>query len=141
MFGGALKELSVGENGEASRAGALVAAGDGRRFELLAQHTARRARLFDFGDHGRALGAQRTYEIAHRRRRARLRFHGVERRALAGGGDLGALRLDDAFENTHRFRWRVKAMNSSSLCFAAPLLIAWLARSMPAFSESLRPAT
>src|SRR5204862_6158997 len=111
------------------------------RIELLAQHAARRTRLLDLGNDRWAPGAQRAGEIAHRRRGARLCLHRGERSVGACASNFGALRGHDALEDAHRFTCFVKAANSSSLCFAAPLLIAWLARSIPALSVSARPAT
>ena len=61
--------------------------------------------------------------------------------ALLRSGDLAALHFQDALEHAHRLSFFVNAMNSSSLCLAAPLLIAWLARSTPAFMVFATPAT
>ena len=136
-----LKEFAIGEHGEARRARTLVAARDRGRIELLAQHAARRARLLDLRNDRRAPGAQRADEIAHRRSGARLRLHRRERHLVARARHFGALGGDDALEDAHRFKCLVKATNSSSFFFAAPLRIAWLARSMPPFRVSARPAT
>src|SRR5437764_8532709 len=135
------EELLVGQNRKTGRARGFVAAGDRRRIEVFAQHAARGACLLDLGDDRGLPCAHRGYEIARLRRRARARFDAGEWRALLRRGDLHTLHLEDALEDGHFFVCLLKAMNSSILCFAAPPLMAWLARSMPAFRFGASPAT
>src|SRR2546426_891625 len=132
------KDLRISEHRQASRASAFVAARDRRRVEIGAQHAARRARLLDLGDDRGPPCAQRGHEIA--RRRCCCSFKLGEGNPPLGGGDFRPLHLEDALEDGH-FLVLLKAMNSSILCFAAPLLMAWLARSMPAFRLGASPAT
>ncbi len=130
----------------------------------------RRARLLDFGDHGgltatdpRPDGAD---EVARRRLRGSRRGDRGERFARPGGGDFLVLGGDDPGEDIvgcgwpggldtpfmrvslhrnfahtrfHAKRW-VQAMNWSTLARAAPLTMAWRARSMPAAMLSARLA-
>ena len=137
----ALEELPVGKYGKAGGTGALVARRNRRRIEALAQNTARGARFLDLGDHRGFFCAQRADEIARRPGSSREGFNCSKRRALLRGGDFAALYLEDALEDRHFAAFWVKATNSSIFCFAAPLLIAWLARSMPAFRLGATPAT
>ena len=60
MLGRPLEELAIGEDRHAHRAGFLVALGDRRGIEILAQHALRRTRALDFRDHrGSPLSARR----------------------------------------------------------------------------------
>ena len=81
-------------------------------------------------------------KIAQRARLTSARLHRFERHLALRGGDLAALHLEDALEDGHlAFIFFVNATNSSIFCFAAPLEMAWLARSMPSLSVFASPAT
>ena len=138
---GALEESLVCQHREAGGACRFITTGDRRGIELLAQYTARGTRFLYLRDHRGIARAQRSREIARRAGSLCPALELRKRRAQLGGRDLRALHFQDALEDRHFFTCFVKAMNSSILCFAAPLLIAWLARSTPAFRLFVSPAT
>src|SRR5688500_10833303 len=144
VLGGALEELVVGEHRQARRAARLVARGDRRRVEILAQQPLGRAgALYLRNDSGFSLRnplVDGFRETSHGRRLARAPRERGLRQQRPGSLDLCGLGLQDALEDAQALSLRVNATNSSSLRRAAPLSIAWRARSMPAFRVGATPA-
>src|SRR5262249_59408120 len=124
----------------------FVAPCDGRRIEVGAQETLRRARSLDLGDDRRTargdLRAHRADKVARRCGGSRPALDLGRRDAALGGRDLLLLDRDDALEDVAQgLRFLVNAMKSSSFFFAAPLAMTSRARSTPAFMLGAMPDT
>mgnify|MGYP000958541007 CR=1 FL=1 len=82
VFGRALEEPTVRQNRQTCGAVLLIASSDGRGIEVRTEQSLARARLLDFGDHGRPplgeLGAHRAFEIPGGRTRDRRALEALE---------------------------------------------------------------